>query len=87
MACEWTWECPQGEASQKRKNKYRILMCMCGIQKNGVDYLICKAETETQTQRTNVWIIAVQSFSRVQLLVTPWTAECQASLTFTISLS
>ena len=28
---------------------------ICGIQKNGVDDLICKAEIETQTQRTNVW--------------------------------
>ena len=24
-----------------------------GIQKNGIDYLICKAEIETQKQRTN----------------------------------
>ena len=27
-----------------------------GIQKNGIDGLICKAEVETQTYRTNVWI-------------------------------
>ena len=30
---------------------------------------------------------SVQSLSRVQLLVTPWTAACQASLPFTISWS
>ena len=29
----------------------------------------------------------VQSLSRVQLFVTPWTAPCQASLSFTISRS
>ena len=30
---------------------------------------------------------SVQLLSRVQLFVTPWTAECQASLSFTISQS
>ena len=42
--------------SQKEKNKYGILTHRCGIQKNGTDELISKAEIETQTQRTNVWI-------------------------------
>ena len=32
-------------------------------------------------------IFVVQSLSRVLLFVTPWTAACQASLSFTISLS
>ena len=45
----------QNEVSQKEKNKYCILMHICGIQKNGTDEPICKAEIETQTQRTNVW--------------------------------
>ena len=40
------------EVSQK--NKYCILMHVCGIQKNGIDNLICKAETDTQMQKTNV---------------------------------
>ena len=31
--------------------------------------------------------LIVQSLSRVQLFVTPWTAACQASLSFTISWS
>ena len=31
--------------------------------------------------------IVVQSHSRVQLFVTPWTTACQASLSFTISHS
>ena len=34
------------------KNKYHILIHICGIQNNGVDDLICKAEIETQ--RKNV---------------------------------
>ena len=40
----------QSEVSQKKKNKYHILMHICGIQKNGTDEPICKAEIETQTQ-------------------------------------
>ena len=31
--------------------------------------------------------VVVQSLSRVQVFATPWTAICQASLSFTISLS
>ena len=38
----------QSEVSQKEKNQYRILTHICGIQKNGIDELICKAEIETQ---------------------------------------
>ena len=34
-----------------------------------------------------LWDCVVQSLSCVQLFVTPWTAACQASLSFTISLS
>ena len=42
------------EVSQTEKDKYISLIC--GIQKNGTDDLMCKAEKETQTQRTNAWI-------------------------------
>ena len=42
-------------SKSEEKNKYHMLMHICGIQKNGTDDLICKAETETQMQRTNVW--------------------------------
>ena len=45
----------QSEVSQKEKNKYHILTHVCGIQKNGTDELVCKAEIETQMQRTNIW--------------------------------
>ena len=30
-------------------------MHICWIQKNGIDDLICKTETKTQTQGTNIW--------------------------------
>ena len=46
----------QSEVSKKKKNKYCTLTHICGIQKNGIDDLICKTEIETQMQRTNVWI-------------------------------
>ena len=45
----------QGEVSQKEKNKYHILTYTCGTQKNGTDEPVCRAEIETQMQRTNVW--------------------------------
>ena len=45
----------QSEVRQKEKNKYRILTHICGTQKNGTDEPVCRAETETQMQRTNVW--------------------------------
>ena len=45
----------QSEVSQKEKNKYRISTHICGIQKNGTDEPVCKAEIEIQIQRTNVW--------------------------------
>ena len=34
---------------------YSILMHICGMQKNGTDEPTCKAEMQTQMQRTNVW--------------------------------
>ena len=33
-----------------------MLTHTCGVQKNNIDDLICKAEVETQMQRTNVWV-------------------------------
>ena len=45
----------QSEISQKEKNKY-IISLTCGIQKNGTDELICKAEMESQRQKTNLWL-------------------------------
>ena len=38
----------QREVNQKEKNKYHILTHICGIWKNGIGDLFCKAEMETQ---------------------------------------
>ena len=46
----------QSEASQKEKNKYHILTHICGTQKNGTGEPVCKAEIESQMQRTNLWL-------------------------------
>ena len=51
----------QSEVSQKEKNKYRILTHVCGIQENGTDEPVCKAEIETQMQRTNGWTLSEES--------------------------
>ena len=45
----------QSEVSQKEKDKYRILMHIHGIQKDGTDEFICKAAMKKQTQRTDLW--------------------------------
>ena len=38
-----------GEVSQKEKNEYRVLMHICGIQKNDTDEPISRAGIETHT--------------------------------------
>ena len=44
----------QSEVSQKEKNKYYINTYIRNLE-NGTDKPICKAEIETQTQRTDLW--------------------------------
>ena len=39
----------QSEVNQKEKNKYCVLMHICGIYKNGIDESISRAGIETQT--------------------------------------
>ena len=45
----------QSDISQKEKNKYYVITCVYGIQKNGTDEPICGAAMESQTQRTDLW--------------------------------
>ena len=45
----------QSEVSQKEKDKYRILMHLYGIQKNGTEKLIYRVAMEKQTQRIDLW--------------------------------
>ena len=56
MRMDQSWGCQTAWISQKKKNKYHILMHICGIwKKNGTDDFTCK--TETQMKRTDVWIL------------------------------
>ena len=55
---EWNWvicrdvdgprEWSKSEVSQKEKNKYHLLTHICGLWKNGIGDLVCKAEMERQ---------------------------------------
>ena len=43
------------EVSKKVRNKYYVLMCIYGIQKDGADEPIHRAAMERQIQRTDSW--------------------------------
>ena len=45
----------QSEVSQNDKDKYRILMDIYRIQKNGTEEFIYRATVEKQTQRIDLW--------------------------------
>ena len=45
----------QSEVSQKKKDKYHILMHIYGIQKNSTEEFIYRAAVEKQTQRIDLW--------------------------------
>ena len=45
----------QSKVSQKKKNKYHILMRICGIYKNGRDELIFRAGIERRRIRLDIW--------------------------------
>ena len=45
----------QSEVNQKEKDKYRILMHIYRIQKNGSEEFIYRAAMEKQTERTDLW--------------------------------
>ena len=57
MNLEPVW---QSEVSQKKKNKYHILIHICGIYvpymwKNGTDEPICRSGIDMGTERTDLW--------------------------------
>ena len=56
------------------RSKWELYVCI-----HRADSLYCTTETNTT--------VSVQSFSCVRLFETPWTAACQASLSFAISQS
>ena len=69
------------EVSQTQKDKDHTILLICGIlKKKGTNKPICKAEVESQMQKTNSgWgrgksgdqFSSVQSLSRVRLFATP----------------
>ena len=77
--CHTTW-------SKTEKDKYHIISHIWNL-KYVTNEVIYKTETDSQTQKTNLWLSSVQSLSHVQLFVTQWTAALQASLSITNSQS
>ena len=69
--CLMTWD------MEGNKDYFRLFGLENSHEQNWLSWVIT-----SQTQFSSV-----QTFSRVLLFVTPWTAACQASLSFTISLS
>ena len=60
---------------------YQTYYCDHFTMYTNVRSLYCTHETNT------IWYVGVQLLSHVQLFRTPWPAACQASMSFTISLS
>ena len=63
-------------------------------QSNSQDHFVCeigKAEFDynhmQKESRNHIFVVVVQLVSHIWLLAAPWTAACQASLSFTISQS
>ena len=44
------------EVSQKEKGKYHMIPLIFRIYKNDTNELICKIETDSQTQKINIWL-------------------------------
>ena len=66
----------QSEVSQKEKNKYRILMHVCGIQKIGTDIPTSRAEIETQMYRTDLWTWGKGGWPNWQIRIDICTLPC-----------
>ena len=43
------------EVSQTEKDKHHMISIICGLLKNDTNELIYKTETDSQTQRTDLW--------------------------------
>ena len=88
------WNYEKSEYSVSKKEFTLVSGCLWGsacwvsphweLQRNSY---VCKDGISGVQQRTPLLAIVVQSLSRVQLFLTPWTATRQASLSFTISWS
>ena len=47
----------------------------------------CWTALQYHSQDTDIYVVVVRSLSHVWLFVTPWTGECQFSMSFTLSWS
>ena len=74
------WLCDPGMVTLVLTKTGRAACECCLVRQEATVYWASTVDQELHT-------IAVQSLSRVWLFVTPWAAACQASLSFTISLS
>ena len=48
------------EVSQTEKDKYHMILLICGILKKGKNELIYETEIELQMQKTNLWLQGVR---------------------------
>ena len=60
MSFAATWMNPEivimSDLSQTEKDKYRMIVLVCRILKNGTNELIYKMSIESQMQKTNLWL-------------------------------
>ena len=77
-----------GQEIKKHKLQHRKIMCKNILNKTGNKAIIYSNFKWTIIYKNyNITYYVVQSLSHVQLFVIPWTATCQASLSFIISQS
>ena len=62
-------------------------VCVCGEQRREVRGLNYEKIQKKFLGELELGVVVIQSLSHVRLFATPWTAACQASLSFTISQS
>ena len=49
------------EVSRTEKDKYHTISPICGILKNDTNELTCTTETDSQTSKTNLWLLKGQT--------------------------
>ena len=79
------WPYPESRIKKKRLIKCSWNVCMVTGDFNSINPSVFPLKLSLRAGYKAVAV--VQSLSHTQLSVTPWTAACQASLTFTISWS
>ena len=75
----------RAETQLKSRKTVPVLFCLWFMQTDVYQWLC--SHTKHQSMKHKLWPFTVQLLSRVWLFATPWTVACQASPSFTISLS